>query len=1292
MGQCLSCCKAKDPQYDTQTIFVKNVVLPVNQYAPPNRGGRFTTTLQLAYCLRLIHSSLISDEGLNEIEQKQQKDVSSDEDEKARIKAIPSDLIRAFIQDDLKRQNTVAEIVSLAAVLEKDDFKKLLQVFVDGINDSELLQVHLLDGLSQLIRNVSQEYIDSDDLVTILRLLHRRLMSTHKQSTEHTYRLALTLSNVLDSMVGSQVKGISSEQLSTPLNDCLNELQRSPDAYLVYQAAYTSQALIYINDDCLVLKTAVQRTGKLFQGALGMAWAVKSLNVAGIIEGLNNIQSGLTGARDTARLAKNTYKNAKSLIESGQGLLETLKDCFKQKSAWYPALRVLDRSILECRFADFEELVRKTPCRKELAFQWGLCQRLGEIAASNVWDIEIRKCAIDFLGELYRDDATWGPHAVVKQCVFCILSQLAKPGEHSTSSHANALLEKLGTNGDTKKKKLYQRCKINAAALYPLIFYLQPTESQLLDLIQNKPDVETPLRSLKNRRLKDPVVDVYIRPKGKSGPIATDDFDLMIRVQDFLKSNRKVFLLRGDPGAGKSTFSRTLETYLWNKFSNEESRVPLFIHLPLIENPDYNLITKQLQRLDFTENQIKELKEHHKFILICDGYDEIQQTKNLYDANQFNKPGEWQVQMVISCSTEYIGADYKNQFQPMEMNSEYNEQFEEAVIASFSKSQIQEYIERYVSLKTQQDVPSDDKDWRPEEYEQTLENIPDLYDLVANPFLLTLALKALPGLLDSSCKSSEELVTRIRLYDKFVSQWIERAEKRLRGMELSPCDKVSLRELSQSSFMDCCISYLKEFATEIYDYQGGKPVVSYLKYRNQEDWKKELFNNDKGRNLLREAIPLTRNAGQYQFIHKSVLEYGLSLVVWDPNEDYESMEPSSTTSRLLKSPLERISFIHHPSILEFLAERVRQQQFFEEQLHYIIKQPRTDENAGYAAVNAIAILDRAGIQFNGTNLQDIKTPGSNSSHGVFANSKGAQMTGAQLGELSCLQQCSEVRSCLFSPHDKIFAVGLSTSDINLYDTSGWKEILSLKGHGDCVNDLAFSSKSRQIASGSDDETVRLWEVDTGVCSQIMQGHSDLVKSVTYSPEGDQVASGSDDKTVRLWDVKNGNCIKTLEGHSGKVRCVVYSPKGNQIASGSDDNTARLWDVETGNCIKTLQGHRGRVRSIVYSPKGDRIASGSWDWTVRLWNVNTGECIQILQGHMDNVTSVAYSPKGDQIASGSWDQTVQLWDVGVGNCTHILQGHCGWVKSVAYSPGGDRVASGSWDRTVRLWDVNAGNCT
>ncbi|KAG0344979.1 hypothetical protein BGZ54_005698, partial [Gamsiella multidivaricata] len=196
----------------------------------------------------------------------------------------------------------------------------------------------------------------------------------------------------------------------------------------------------------------------------------------------------------------------------------------------------------------------------------------------------------------------------------------------------------------------------------------------------NKPDIEADLRRLRKQRLNERGEAVYIPPQAKANLQAPDDklFDLTKEVEGFLSSDRKVMLLLGDSGGGKSTFNRQLECDLWDAYKKKEGRIPLFISLPAIDKPEQDLIAKHLRKAEFTEPQIRELKVYRKFVLICDGYDESQQTHNLYMSNRLNLPGEWSAQMVISCRSEYLGLDYRDRFQPADRNHQAEPAFQEA--------------------------------------------------------------------------------------------------------------------------------------------------------------------------------------------------------------------------------------------------------------------------------------------------------------------------------------------------------------------------------------------------------------------------------------------------------------------------------------------------------------------------------------------------------------------------------------------------------------------------------------
>ncbi|MBI3248823.1 MAG: WD40 repeat domain-containing protein [Deltaproteobacteria bacterium] len=248
----------------------------------------------------------------------------------------------------------------------------------------------------------------------------------------------------------------------------------------------------------------------------------------------------------------------------------------------------------------------------------------------------------------------------------------------------------------------------------------------------------------------------------------------------------------------------------------------------------------------------------------------------------------------------------------------------------------------------------------------------------------------------------------------------------------------------------------------------------------------------------------------------------------------------------------------------------------------------------------------------------------------------------------------------------------------------------LKGHTDWVWSVAFSPDGTTLASGSRDDTVRLWDVAQGQQRAVLQGHTNMVASVAFGPDGTTLASGNVDRTVRLWDVARGQQRAVLSGHTDRVHSVAFSPDGTTLVSGSDDHTVRLWDVARGQERAVLSGHTDSVWSVAFSPDGTTLASGSVDHTVRLWDVARGQARAVLSGHTSLVYSVAFSPDGTTLASGSLDDTVCLWDVARGQARAVLQGHTTGVESVAFSPDGTTLASGSYyDYTVRLWDVAQG---
>ena len=323
----------------------------------------------------------------------------------------------------------------------------------------------------------------------------------------------------------------------------------------------------------------------------------------------------------------------------------------------------------------------------------------------------------------------------------------------------------------------------------------------------------------------------------------------------------------------------------------------------------------------------------------------------------------------------------------------------------------------------------------------------------------------------------------------------------------------------------------------------------------------------------------------------------------------------------------------------------------------------------------------------------------------------------------------------FSPDGKTVAIGSDNGTIYFHDLDTGELRMTLTGHGEHVDQLAFSPDGDTLATASwTDETIRLWDAHTGKHKKTFTApHARYVRGLVFSPDGKTLASGSGDGTIRLWDADTGNEKHTFTGHSERIYSVAFNPNGDIIASGSTNGIINFWDADTGQYIKTLNGlrngfiepadslvfspdgktlacghdgirlwdvhtgepkmqlteHTNTIGSVVFSPDGKTLASGSWDNTIRIWDAYTGENKKTLIGHTDWVHSIAFSPDGRILASGSDDETVRLWNVDTAENEMTLVGHTEWVHSIAFSPDGKTIASGGADSTILLWDIDTG---
>lgn len=292
---------------------------------------------------------------------------------------------------------------------------------------------------------------------------------------------------------------------------------------------------------------------------------------------------------------------------------------------------------------------------------------------------------------------------------------------------------------------------------------------------------------------------------------------------------------------------------------------------------------------------------------------------------------------------------------------------------------------------------------------------------------------------------------------------------------------------------------------------------------------------------------------------------------------------------------------------------------------------------------------------------------------------------------------AEVRSVAFSSDGKTLASGGQDNTVRIWEITTGKELrrfTALTGLGSentWVSSIAFSPDGKRLAAGTMNGPgeVVIWELATGKESRPLRMNRAGVESLVFSPDGKALAAGTQDGLIHLWDADTGKLIRQLKGHENLIECIAFAADGKTLASASRDKTIRLWDIATGRELRQLKGHTDMVLAVAFTHDGNTLASGSWDNTIRLWDTTTGKELHMLKGHSGAVDALAFLPDGKTLASGSWDWSIRLWDKDSGKELRRLRGHFGVVTAITVSPNGNTLASGSWDRTVRIWDVAAG---
>jgi len=326
-----------------------------------------------------------------------------------------------------------------------------------------------------------------------------------------------------------------------------------------------------------------------------------------------------------------------------------------------------------------------------------------------------------------------------------------------------------------------------------------------------------------------------------------------------------------------------------------------------------------------------------------------------------------------------------------------------------------------------------------------------------------------------------------------------------------------------------------------------------------------------------------------------------------------------------------------------------------------------------------------------------------------------------------LDDRSEVLTCW---KDTI-AVGLHTRSIVILNAITGIKVAIHSGHTSWVRSLVFSPDGTSLVSGSDDNTIKLWDMQTGGVVKTFWGHRGFVVSVSISADCTTIASGSDDQTIRLWDIQTGECHHIIQQYS--VRSYVYfSPLDPKLLIFSSGGKSRQWDIDgqrivsesdgphiassqdgaqfvvCNKSVVTVQSSNSReivakfpmpkkgIRCCCFSPD-NRIIAAAAGITVYIWDITSSDPhpLETFIGHAINVSSLAFS--SSFLISTSQDKSVKFWQIGASS-THPVPADpnsmplaSAPVKSIALQAKDGIAISNHSDGMVRVWDILTGLC-
>ncbi|MFO0150664.1 MAG: DnaJ domain-containing protein [Microcystis sp.] len=278
-----------------------------------------------------------------------------------------------------------------------------------------------------------------------------------------------------------------------------------------------------------------------------------------------------------------------------------------------------------------------------------------------------------------------------------------------------------------------------------------------------------------------------------------------------------------------------------------------------------------------------------------------------------------------------------------------------------------------------------------------------------------------------------------------------------------------------------------------------------------------------------------------------------------------------------------------------------------------------------------------------------------------------------------------------SPDGKIIASAGEDQTIKLWQRETGKLIYSFVGVNEPLQTLAISPNGKSIIAGGLDGRISQWQLDTKQYKSSFfarvnapDSHDGVILQLAFAANERFIVSASNDKTLRIWGYHTGELKRTLIGHEEAVNTCAISPDSQIIASGSDDKTIKLWRFDHSYAYQTFIGDRAAVNSLAFSNDGQYLISGGSDKVIKIWDIKTGEIIKSWQAHEQAIISIAINPHRHLIASASRTE-IKIWQGQTGELIKILRG----TAPLKFSPDGQFLITGSYGHKVTIWSEMLG---